>query len=302
MFNGRILTIDDQDEDLEIMNHILHKQNYETVSAANGIEALEILEKDQNFDVILLDRMMPKMDGITFLRRIKENAELHNLPVIMQTAADEDKQVMEGIDAGVYWYITKPFSHQLLVTLVKSAMRMNRKMKRKNEMADFYIESRRKLKMGMEKLKYCELEFQKLKEAKNIANAISCIFPQSLSMVGAISEILVNSVEHGNLGISFDEKSNYLLEGVWEEQIEYRSKLNENKEKFVTVEVTKSPSFVEMKVKDCGSGFDWKPFLTLDKERALKANGRGIYLASLEFDNIEYKGIGNEVICTKYLN
>ncbi|HCR86361.1 MAG TPA: response regulator receiver protein, partial [Alphaproteobacteria bacterium] len=233
--------------------------------------------------------------------RIREDGNLYNLPIIMQTAADETYQVLEGIEAGVYWYITKPYSHQMLLTLVKSAMRSNRRQRRKNEMTDFYIESRRKLKMGMETLTHCELEFRKLREAKNIANAISCTFPKSARMVGAISEILVNSVEHGNLGISFEEKSELVLDGKWEEEVNYRSELSENKNKLVKVSVTKTSEYVKMKVIDEGQGFYWKPYFHLDSSRSHKANGRGIYLASLEFDTIEYQGNGNEVICTKLI-
>lgn len=297
--NARILTIDDQDEDLEIINHILHRKNLQTVSARDGIEALDILENDKNFDVILLDRMMPKMDGISFLRRFKSMKDYCHIPVIMQTAADEEHQIQEGIDAGVYWYITKPFSHKLLVSLVESALRSSRKAMRKKQMIDFYSESRKKLKLGLEKLKYCAIEFKEFGEAYNIANAISCVFPQPRNMVGPISEILVNSVEHGNLGISFDEKTEHVLNGTWEEEIEYRSSLFENQSKKVLVEVLKDNNFIEVKVKDCGQGFDWKPFLTLNPSRAHKVNGRGIYLASLEFDNIEYREGGNVVICQK---
>lgn len=301
MYQGRILTVDDQEDDLEIINHILKKQNYETVSAMNGLEALEILENDKEFDAIVLDRMMPHMDGITFMRRVREDDSLLNLPIIMQTAADDSQQILEGIDAGVYWYITKPFPHQMLVSLVRSALRTNRRYKKRSEMTDFYIESRRKLKMGMEKLKYCELEFQKLREAKNIANAVSCTFPQSVRMVGAIGEILVNAVEHGNLGISFQEKSELVMDGKWEEEVSYRSQLSENKDKSVKVSVTKNEEFVELRVKDDGNGFDWRPYMQLDSARAHKDNGRGIYLASLEFDNIEFLGNGNEVVCTKFI-
>lgn len=299
--NTKILTVDDQSEDLEILNHILEKENYQTISAKNGREALELIETQKDIDVIVLDRMMPVMDGISFLRRLRDYPEFANIPVIMQTAADSEEQISEGVDAGVYWYITKPFSAKILTKIVKSALRMQKRNKKMAEITDFYVQRRKKLKAGMEKLKRCEFEFQTLDEAKDVANAISVCFPKPRDVVGPCLELLVNAVEHGNLGISFEEKSNLILDGMWKDEIDYRTKLKENRDKYVRVTVNKEKEFMNIYIKDEGKGFDPIPFLTLEANRAHKINGRGIYIAGLEFDKIEYLGNGNEVVCWKYL-
>ncbi len=298
---ARILTVDDQQEDLEILNHILQRENYLTFSAKNGKDALSLLQSQKNIDVIVLDRMMPVMDGITFMRRLRENPEYANIPVIMQTAADEEHQISEGIDAGVYWYITKPFSARVLSTIVKSALRVQKRHKKMMQITDFYVQRRKKLKAGMEKLTSCEFEFQTLSQAKDVANAVSICFPKPRNMVGPIMELLVNAVEHGNLGINFDEKSGLILDGMWEDEIEYRMDMPQNKDKKVKVLLTKNENQIELRIKDDGEGFDPTPFIKLDSERAHKVNGRGIYLAGLEFDKIEFVGAGNEVVCYKRL-
>lgn len=296
---GRILTIDDQPEDLEILNHILERENYETVSARNGRDALDVLKNTRNIDVIVLDKMMPIMDGISFLRRLKEQNEYSHIPVIMQTGAGEEEDIMQGIDAGVHWYITKPFSRDVLCSIVKSAMRVHKKHNKMKQIADFYIQRRKKMKLGMEKLKTCIFEYSTMEEAKEVANALACCFNNPRDFVGAVQELLVNAVEHGNLGITFEEKSHLILDGMWEDEIEYREKLPENRDKKVVVTLKRNEDFVTIHIKDEGEGFDHNPFLKLDAARAHKANGRGIYLASLEFDNIQYLGKGNEVICYK---
>ncbi len=300
MDNIRILTVDDQAEDLEILNHILAKENYHTISARNGKDALELLYTSKDVDVIVLDRMMPVMDGISFLRRIKEDSKFASIPVIMQTAADEDEQIMEGIDAGVYWYITKPFSASVLSTIVKSALRMQKRNKKLRQITDFYVQRRKKLKSGMENLTSCEFVLKTMAEAKDVANAVSVCFPQPRDVVGPCTELLVNAVEHGNLGISFEEKSGLILDGMWEDEIEYRQNLRENIHKKVTVKISKCEKHLELRIKDDGEGFDPAPFVKLEAHRAHKVNGRGIYLASLEFDKVEYLGNGNEVVCYKY--
>jgi CheY-like chemotaxis protein len=301
MINARILTVDDQMEDLEILNHILQKEDYLTVSAKNGKEALDILDHQKNIDVIVIDRMMPVMDGISFVRRLRQDSAYANIPVIMQTAADTDQQIMEGVDAGVYWYITKPFSANVLSAVVKSAIRINKRNKKLAEITDFYVQRRKRLKAGMEKLRTCEFEFKTMAEAKDVANAISICYPRPRDIVGPVIELLVNAVEHGNLGITFEEKSNLILDGMWEDEIEYRQSLKENAQKSVKIRLIKNEGNIELRIKDDGYGFDPSNFLTLDPDRVHKVNGRGIYLAGLEFDKIEFIGCGNEVVCWKYL-
>lgn len=301
MRNAKILTVDDQIDDLEIINHILNRDNYDIMSATNGLQALETLEKHSDIDVVILDRMMPIMDGMSFLHRIKQNKKFSNIPVIMQTAAGDDHEINEGIEAGVYWYITKPFPHNLLSSIVKSALRMRKKHQKASELTDFYIRRRKKMKMGMTKLSNCKFSLDYLQDAKNVAVALSCIFPEPRKMLGACIELLVNAVEHGNLGISFEEKSQLLLEGKWEEEIEYRENLPKNRSKHVDVDVNRTDDEIYVKITDQGEGFDWKKYLNLDHTRAHKVNGRGIYLASLEFDSLEFSSTGNEVICRKIL-
>lgn len=301
MNNAKILTVDDQIDDLEIVNHILNRDNYNVVSAKNGLEALYALEEHGDIDIVVLDRMMPIMDGMSFLHRINQDNRFSNIPVIMQTAAGEDHQINEGIEAGVYWYITKPYSHNLLSSIVKSALRVCKKHQKFSEITDFYIKRRKKLKEGMAKMENCKFSFESLTDAKNVATAISCIFPKPKEMVGPCIELLVNAVEHGNLGITFEEKSQLLLNGKWEEEIEYRESLNAYQNKQVLIDINRTESDVFIKITDEGAGFNPTPYMNLDCSRAHRVNGRGIYLAGLEFDEISYQGDGNEVICRKSL-
>lgn len=168
------------------------------------------------------------------------------------------------------------------------------------ELTDFFVQRRKKLKAGMEMLTSCEFKFQTLSQAKEVANAISICYPKPRDMVGPCIELLVNAVEHGNLGISFEEKSGLILDGMWEDEIEYRNNLVENKGKKVHVKVNKDRKNITLSIKDDGKGFDPTPYIKLAPERAHKVNGRGIYLASLEFDKLEFFGNGNEVVCTKH--
>jgi CheY-like chemotaxis protein len=291
-----ILTVDDQPEALEILNHLLKQEHYQTISAQNGKEALEILNSSHNIDAILLDRMMPVMDGISLLHKLRNYEEYSDIPVIMQTAADNDFEIREGIDAGAYYYVTKPFSHQTLISVLKSALRLRSRHKKIYEKAGFYLENRKKLMGGLGLMKSLSFEFNRLNDIKNIAYAASCCFPEPAKIMGAITELLLNAHEHGNLGISFSEKSDFLKEGTWEDEILFRELMPENISKKVQVEISRNEKDVSILIADEGNGFEYKKFLTLDPARAKKLNGRGVYLAALDFDELKFLRSGSQVI------
>ena len=99
------------------------RAGYEVVLAEDGLAALERLEENPDTAAIVLDRMMPEMDGMEFLSRIKANPKFQDIPVIMQTAAAGSEQVLQGIQAGVYYYLTKPYDDVLLLAILEAALR-----------------------------------------------------------------------------------------------------------------------------------------------------------------------------------
>ncbi len=123
---SRILAVDDEEFNLEIMDYNLVRAGYEVVRAEDGIAALQRLEENADIDLIVLDRMMPKLDGMEFLKRIKADSRFQNIPVVMQTAAAASDQIMQGIKAGVQYYLTKPYEDAVLVSIVNAALQDQR--------------------------------------------------------------------------------------------------------------------------------------------------------------------------------
>ena len=117
MFN--ILVVDDEKEIRDAINIYLRGENLKVFNAGNGLEALEILE-EKNIHLIVLDIMMPKLDGIKTCLKIREN---NNIPIIMLSAKGEDSDKILGLNVGADDYITKPFNHLELVARVKSQLR-----------------------------------------------------------------------------------------------------------------------------------------------------------------------------------
>lgn len=145
--------------------------------------------------------------------------------------------------------------------------------------------------------------FQSLDDARHLAVALAASLPDWPNAGLGLLEMFVNAVEHGNLGISLDDKSELLKSGRWEDEVARRLALPEHRDKWVQVHFRNSGDEVTVHVRDDGPGFDWRAYLEFDPNRAFEPNGRGIALArQLCFPDLEYIGAGNEVRVTVRLS
>jgi adenylate cyclase len=119
----RILAVDDVPENLEIVRMRLQAHGYEVVTAADGEEAL-LRAREVDPDLVLLDIMMPKLDGISALKQLKQDAALRFIPVILLTAKSDTADVVAGLEAGGDDYLTKPFDQAALIARVRSMLRI----------------------------------------------------------------------------------------------------------------------------------------------------------------------------------
>ncbi len=119
----KILIVDDLPDNRRLLAHLARDQGYETSVASNGRQALAIALAERP-GVILLDIMMPGMDGIEVCQRLKADEELRTIPVILVTAKDLDEDVVRGLDAGADDYVTKPFNRTILAARLRSAIRL----------------------------------------------------------------------------------------------------------------------------------------------------------------------------------
>jgi CheY-like chemotaxis protein len=282
--------VDDEPHNLEIITEYLEDAEYQLSTAENGAIAWQMLESEpQSFDVIVLDRMMPEMDGMEVLARMKEHPELRHCPVILQTARAARDDVLEGMQAGAYYYLTKPFEEDMLFSVVDAAVRERFQ----------YKELQLELEQSTQTLGLMDsasFSFQTLDHARSLASLVANACPEPSRVVVGLSELMINAVEHGNLGISYDDKTLFNEQGSWLEEVEKRLRQEPNKNKFATLEFQRSNDEIKIIVKDQGSGFDWQPYLKMCADRATDNHGRGIAMAGiLSFSRVEYQGKGNEV-------
>ncbi len=286
----KILVVDDDLPSRELILEYLDGPDYEPVAASDGLEAWTILESQvHDFDVVLLDRMMPRMDGIEVLSRIKRHPNLKSLPVIMETAATDSGDVIEGINAGAHYYLTKPFDGEVLISMVRSAAHEYQRFR----------ELRREVQQdaGMLGLmRTAVFEFRSPEQATDLGAFLAKACPDPERVVMGLSELMINAIEHGNLDISYEEKSALNRSGCWMDEISNRLKSEKYSGRVATVTFDRGVKNISISIKDQGRGFDPRPYLQIDPTRVFDSHGRGIAIANLlSFDNLEYCNNGTEV-------
>jgi len=122
MPKSQILVVDDEEDILELVRFNLSKEGYQVICAATGEKAVEIAQSGLP-DLIVLDLMLPGMDGLEVAKFLKNNPESQNIPIVMLTAKGEDSDVVTGLELGADDYVTKPFSPRILVARVNAVLR-----------------------------------------------------------------------------------------------------------------------------------------------------------------------------------
>lgn len=291
--NPSVLVIDDEEFNLELISEYLSTSEINSVCASNGAEALEILHKSPDlFSAVLLDRMMPGMDGMEVLSKIKADTELNRLPVIMQTAKVGSENMRESLEAGAHYYITKPYDQQTLLAIVTTAVKDYQ----------YHVLLQSTVKQSAQTLKLMnrgEFRYRTLDDGKNLALLLANACPDPDKVVLGLTELMINAIEHGNLGISYEEKSKLNLTGAWEQEVNRRLESSEYSSKYVLVNYEELDREIEFTIIDQGAGFDWHEYLEMSPQRAFDSHGRGIAMANtVSFNRIDYRGHGNEVRVT----
>lgn len=288
--SNRLLIVDDEPFNLEIICEYFEGSGFVLDTAENGEEAWKLLDSGVSYATVLLDRMMPVLDGMSLLRRMKADERFKHIPAIMQTAAGNPDQVREGLAAGAYYYLVKPYERDSLLSIVRGAL------------ADVALRQdlhRRIAEHGsaLQLLSSGQFSYRSVEEAATLAAFVAQACPNPDAAALTLSELLVNAVEHGNLGISYTEKSQLRRDDRWNEEVALRLAMPAHASKRVRVSLQREEGALTIRIVDEGSGFDWRRYLEFDPERAFDPNGRGIALARMSgAATVEYEGCGNTVV------
>lgn len=287
-----ILVVDDEPLNLDIIEEFLtgKGQPYIVETANDGIEAMEKLEADPNkYDTVLLDRMMPRMSGMEVLEKMSVHPELKYIPVILQTAKVSKEDILEGLKAGAYYYLTKPFTSEILHSVVNTAVKDRGYNKA-------LLASLNVTKSSVKLLENASFKFRSLDDVRSVSSLVACACDEPDKVAMGLSELMINAIEHGNLHIGYEEKSALRKVDKWESEIATRLDLPENKGIYASIDILNNSDEVKYTITDQGNGFDWDEFMEFDTTRVMDNHGRGIAMANqLYFSKLEYQGSGNIV-------
>ncbi|MFM8282349.1 MAG: response regulator [Planctomycetaceae bacterium] len=118
----RVLVVDDEDDLLELLRYNITREGYQVTCVASGEEALRSVRRNAP-DLIVLDVMLPSIDGLEVCRRLKSESKTRDIPIIMLTAKSEESDIVAGLEHGADDYISKPFSPRVLLARVKALLR-----------------------------------------------------------------------------------------------------------------------------------------------------------------------------------
>lgn len=286
-----VLVVDDDPQICAFLNHVLGSEGYSVLLAESGEEALQALSaSSQNISLVLLDMHMQGISGLEVAREMQKRPELSLIPIIMQTASTEPDVIREGIEAGVYYCLIKPLNKALLLSIADAAI---------FEYASTQIQKEALMsqRQGMELVETARFSCRTLKEVEVLSHLLSCSFPEPKRAIIGITELLINAVEHGNMGITYDEKTQLVKAGRWRETVDARQQLPEYVHKKVDVVLQRKEDGIYLQITDEGKGFEWWRYLEIDPARASHPNGRGIALANkISFDQLQFSQDGSRVL------
>lgn len=289
----KILVVDDQQQILDFLREILSTEGFEVLTASNGVDALNLYQEHRPA-FTLTDISMPQMNGIELLKQIKGlNAEA---VVMLMTGDGAETWAVEALRGGAVNYFNKPVDIKEMLNTIQRYASLAAGYDFELYAPDFL----RKEDLSLE----LKNDLGQINHAVQlIVNRCRSIFPLNdifLIRFG-IYEMLINAVEHGNLGITYDEKTRALEENRLNELIQERCAMPDRARRRVNVDCNISPAGIVCMISDEGAGFDHSIYSSIKdpgqlfEELGTSLHGRGIMLTCLQFDKVEFNEIGNSV-------
>ncbi|TVR76162.1 MAG: response regulator [Chitinophagaceae bacterium] len=283
-----IYAVDDDPIYHTLVKNALKNDTYKIECFLTGDEAIENLNVSTNeVSAIILDYEMPGRDGISILKWIKKQKKFRHVPVILLTSNKDKENIRNGISAGAYYYLTKPFKKSVLMSLVRSALN-DFKYK------DLYVKESKNQPNPFIEYESGIISIKKVSEVPLVTSWLADA-SKNPNETMTVSELIMNGIEHGNLNISYDEKTMLIDEERLYSEIERRSQLPENRDKHVELKFNKGSDQLHVTIKDQGDGFNFEKYLFFDENRIFDNHGRGIAIVN-SFLDIRYLGNGSEVI------
>lgn len=291
----RVLVVEDDQGQRDYFTDQLERAGCECLVARDGEEALRlVLEED--LDLVLLDVELPKLDGIEVLRKLREKDR--DTIVVIATVYRDQATTIKALQFGANDFYVKPVTYATIQGIITKYRPIVAARRMPTLLPEFVIRRECDIEIGNQVDKVAAVAEYLTKEgemARTRQLATSCTL--------GLCELIANAIEHGNLGITGTEKSQALSQrgdawgNLWRTRAAEPARANRR----VRIHMESTREYTEYVIEDEGDGFDWQLVLERFEDlEALAQHGRGIYLAWLQFDELEYNATGNSVRVRKY--
>lgn len=252
----------------------------------------ELLKNKEVYSVVLLEKSMQKMAAFEILNKINVNPFARYTQFLLMTDEMSEQDISDGLDAGAYFFLIKPFDRMVFRTVLKSALKMSFSFgELSKEAADFSATS------GL--LEKGNFTVRTPAHCEQVSSWLSKGCPNSVNVNLGLNELIINSIEHGNLEITYDEKTELMSKDKMKEEIQARLKDPRFSDRACRIAFYREKDKIVFDITDDGKGFDYNYYLNFTPERVFDNHGRGIVMAkNLYFDELEYIAPGNRVIAS----
>ena len=286
-----ILVVDDEAALRTLLLRLLEKEGFDPIPAGDGEEAVSLFRSRAPL-VVVSDIKMPRMDGLTLLTEIRRMDR--GAAVILMTGQGNEEMLLEALRGGATNFFKKPFVVRELIDEIRKVVSFRLEAVRSSLFSPHLVGETKQFVLPAGDL----LSFPIINQ---MTLQLPCLLPEEdiLNLKIGIEEMITNAIEHGNLGISFEEKCAAIQDGRFADLIAERSRDGSRGRRRVFISSHLAPDLFEVVIRDEGDGFDWRRLPEVAPENLLTFNGRGILLTRIYFDEVLFNEKGNQVTLRK---
>ncbi len=291
----KVLVVEDDQASSLFVRTLLEVNGYEVFTATNGRDGLAYYHEYKP-DLIISDIEMPYMSGLELLSELRKQKS--NVFFIITTAFGSEEYAIEALKKGANNYLKKPIDSKMLQSIIVKYANIIESRKLAQKAEGKVISKNVQIEFATDYSHISHIVGQLMSEITlNIDNA------DKINIEIGLGELITNSIEHGNLGISYNEKAGAITQNKLDELYKKQMQKKELANRSITVDYKQTAKFMEWIIKDEGDGFNWKALPDpTEGAKLMELSGRGIFLTSFSFDEMEYSGKGNVVRIKKILN
>ena len=249
-----------------------------------------------NADILIIKLLGSSSEVLEKVELLNEKSIPGTIHVILYAPEADHELIAQCADFNIFAVLIEHTPPEVLTSIVKScysSICLVNKLKKE-------VIERRSAIGG---IRAGHFEIRTPNEAYNLATMLSVTSPDPKTLSGGLFELMSNAIEHGNLEIGYDLKTDLLNQSKYYQEIENRLNSDNYRDKKVTILFNRDDKKITFTIKDEGKGFNPKPFMSFDPKRMLDAHGRGIAMTvASNFSSVKYNEIGNEVTCELEIN